>query len=425
MKITADHAVEDSRRLLDDLFANTSLQHVGFRFWDDTSWPDATPRRATIVLKHPGALRQMFEAGSEKGLAESYLHDDFDIEGDAEAAFEIADALAQGRGWRRTLSLGILLRKLPAIQRHESHRAWQGGDGRRHSEARDREAISFHYDVSNEFYRLWLDRHMVYSCAYFEQPDFDLDAAQTAKLDHLCRKLRLKPGQRLLDIGCGWGGLSMHAARHYGAQVTGITLSERQLELAQARAAEGGLGGRVRFQLCDYREVKTAEPFDAIVSVGMSEHVGTENQPTYYRTVRGLLKPGGVFLNHAIGEGCRYRPSQGPSFIDEYVFPDSAVPPIRTVVAAAESAGFEVRDVENLREHYARTLRFWVRRLEDKHEEALAFVNEPTYRVWRLYMAGSAHGFAQGRMAIYQVLLANPDDTGDAHLPLTRADWYR
>lgn len=425
MKTATDTDFEASLRFLTELFAQSRLRNVAVRMWDGTLWPDEKPRAATLVLRCSGALRAMFDAGTEKALAEAYVYDDFDVEGDMEAACELADALAAGAGWKRSLALAYLLRKLPAAPwRGGESRGLFGGNGRRHSLGRDRDAIAFHYDVSNDFYRLWLDRQMVYSCAYFESANHDLDTAQTAKLEHLCRKLRLKPGQRLLDIGCGWGGLALHAARQHGVSVVGVTLSEQQVRFASARIAELGLGDRVQVELRDYREVPADEGFDAIVSVGMSEHVGAENQADYFKTVQPRLKPGGVFLNHAIGEGCRYRPSHGPSFIDEYVFPDSDIPPLRTVVTAAESAGFEVRDVENLREHYALTLRHWVRRLEAHHAQALAYVNEPTYRVWRLYMAGSAHGFAHGRLAIYQVLLAKPDDAGAARLPLTRNDWY-
>ncbi|HEU5081103.1 MAG TPA: cyclopropane-fatty-acyl-phospholipid synthase family protein [Opitutaceae bacterium] len=424
MKTATDAEVETSLQFLAELFENSPLSQVAVQLWEGTLWPDHAPRAATLVLNHPGALRAMFNAGTEMGLAEAYLHDDFDVVGDMEAAFEIADVLGKGLGWKRSLALMSLLRKLPGGERRGSAREFIGRLGRRHSPARDRNAISFHYDVSSDFYRLWLDRQMVYSCAYFEEPGNDLDTAQTAKLDHICRKLRLKPGQRLLDIGCGWGGLVLHAARHYGVDATGITLSEKQAELATARAAEAGLSQRVHIYLRDYRDLDEGMPFDVIVSVGMSEHVGAENLPTYFRKAHAVLKPGGVFLNHAIGEGARHRPTEGPSFIDEYVFPDSEIPPVQTVLVSAASAGFEIRDVENLREHYALTLRHWVHRLEARHEEALAYVSEETYRVWRLYMAGSAHGFAHGRLAIYQALLAKPDETGNARVPLTRRDWY-
>ncbi|HVU36036.1 MAG TPA: cyclopropane-fatty-acyl-phospholipid synthase family protein [Opitutaceae bacterium] len=414
-----------SLAMLDELFGS-NLRRVGFRLWDGTPWPDDRSRDATIVLRHPGALRQMFAAGTEKALAEAYLRDDFDIEGDIEAAFELSDLLSgRDEGWWTNLRTYFHLRRLPAMRgESESARMFGERDDRQHTVPRDRQAVSFHYDVSNDFYRLWLDERMVYSCAYFERPEMSLDEAQEAKLRHICRKLRLAPGQRLLDIGCGWGGLSLYAARHHGVTVTGVTLSREQARLATERARAAGLQDRVTIELRDYRELNPARMFDAIVSVGMSEHVGRTHLPAYFRRAAQLLRPGGVFLNHAIGDGVRQRLRAGPSFIEAYVFPDSDIPPIPIVLQAAEGAGFEVRDVENLREHYARTLRHWVSRLEAAHEDALEFVNEPTYRVWRLYMAGSAYGFAHGALAVYQALLVKPDADGVAHLPPTRHDWY-
>jgi len=410
---------------LDLLFDRESLRNVVFRLWDGTFWPTRETKSATLVLKHPGALRQMFGSGSEKALAEAYLRDDFDVIGDMEAAFELADALANKIGWRRSLMLALLVRRLPRSRWREIDRhANPDRNQRRHSHSRDKSVIAFHYDVSNSFYRLWLDRRMVYSCGYFEGTANDLESAQLAKLDYLCRKLRLREGQEVLDVGCGWGGFAVYAAKNYGVNVTGVTLSREQAIWAEDRVSEAGLHERVRIRCQDYRSLEKDRDFDAVVSVGMSEHVGTENLSGYFGSIWGILRPGGVFLNHAIGEGCRYRPSRGPSFIDEYVFPDSDIPPIEVVLASAASAGFEVRDVENLREHYALTLRHWVRQLESNHDEALKIVNEATYRVWRLYMAGSAHGFEHGRLAVYQALLVKPDGVGRANLPLTRRGWY-
>jgi cyclopropane-fatty-acyl-phospholipid synthase len=369
----------------------------------------------------------MFSAGTEKELAEAYLRNDFDVHGDIETACEIADTLAETRqgGWLDAAKTLFHLRGglvTPALSR--ARNSIGGKHGRRHSLGRDRQAIAFHYDLSNDFFRLWLDPRMIYSCAYFETPDDDLATAQTAKLRHICRKLRLKPGQRVLDIGCGWGGFSVYAAQHFGVRVTGITLSEQQASLAGTLVEQAGLDGVIDIRLKDYRELADEEQFDAIVSVGMAEHVGGEHLAAYFKHVYQRLKPGGVFLNHAIGDGFRAQGAEGPSFIQEYVFPDSDIPPLAQVLAAAESAEFEVRDVENLREHYLLTLRHWVRELESAHDAARRIVNEPTFRVWRLYMAGSAHSFKRGRLAVYQTLLVKPDLEGGARLPLTRSDWY-
>jgi cyclopropane-fatty-acyl-phospholipid synthase len=427
MTTTLAPKTEASIRFLEQLFAAAPLEKISFRLWDGTMWPDAKPRPATIVLQHPGALRAMFSSGTEMGVAEAFLDNDFDVAGDIEAAFELADVLGQraAPSWRTALADYYRLQRLPAKPgRRLAGRIFAAAGGRRHSLERDRRAVTFHYDVSNDFFRLWLDRGMVYSCAYFERAEDDLDTAQAAKLRHLCRKLRLQPGQRVLDIGCGWGGFALYAARTCGVNVTGVTLSRPQAELATALANEAGLGGQVRIECRDYRTLPETESYDAIVSVGMSEHVGAEQLADYFHQAGRRLRPGGVFLNHAIGEGAWPRRYRGASFIEAYVFPDGDIPPIPAVLRAAESAGLEVRDVENLREHYALTLRHWVRRLEANHAAARAFANEATYRVWRLYMAGSAHGFARGQLAVYQVLLSKPERSGDARLPLTRRDWY-
>ena len=421
-------ATAGSVALLKSLFDEAATRRVGFQLWDGSRWPDDQPRAATLVLKHAEALEHMLVPGTESGLAEAYLRDDFDVEGDIEAALDIAEHLlkkeietagnARWLGAWRQFSTAAMLRTVG--------RLLPSGTGAKHSRERDRRAVTFHYDVSNYFYALWLDSKMVYSCGYFQTSRDSLDDAQTQKLDYICRKLRLRPGQHLLDIGCGWGALVRHAAAHYGVDAIGITLSERQAEWARARIAEAGLQQHARIELRDYRDhFRDSWPYDAIVSVGMAEHVGRENLPEYFQMVRDALKPGGVFLNHAISHGVVPGPETGDdSFIERHVFPDSDIPPISIVVTAAESAGLEVRDVEDLREHYALTLRQWVRRLEATHQQALQDVDEATYRTWRLYMAGSAHGFATGQLAIYQTLLSRLDEGGSAALPLTRADWY-
>ena len=421
-----DKAARLTLRLLDELFDDNAVRRVGVRLWNGTSWPDAASRPATVVLKHPGALREMFLPGSELGLGEAYLYDDFDVEGDIEAVFDLAEALAQGTVSRmRKLQIARDLLRLPSGQRREPGRRGPAKlKGRRHSVERDRQAVTYHYDVSNDFYALWLDRRMVYSCAYFTTPDDDLDTAQERKLDYICRKLRLQSGQRLLDVGCGWGGLVIHAAQHYGVDATGITLSQPQADLANERIAAAGLAGRCRVLVRDYREMDEPGGYDALVSVGMFEHVGAALLPAYFTMTWQLLNPGGVFLNHGIANTTTGQSRRGPSFSDTYVFPARELLPISTTLRVAEESGFEVRDVESLREHYALTLRHWVHRLEAHHDQALRFVDEPTYRVWRLFTSGSAHGFSVGRLNVYQALLVRPGERGQSGLPLTRADWY-
>jgi cyclopropane-fatty-acyl-phospholipid synthase len=423
---TKDPAVELTIRLLHDLFKDDVLQNLGVRLWDGTRWPDDHPRPATLLLNHPGALRSMLLPGTEVGLGEAYLYNDFDVEGNLEAVFGLADEWAQDvNGVLQKLRAARDLMRLPAApERQQSRRGPAALKGKRHSIERDRQAVTYHYDVSNDFYALFLDKNLIYSCAYFQTPEEALDIAQERKLDYICRKLRLRPGQRLLDIGCGWGGLVIHAAKYYGVDATGITLSQPQADLANERIATAGLSDRCRVLVRDYREVDEPGGYDALASVGMFEHVGEKMLPTYFSRAWDLLIPGGVFLNHGITRRFDTPAHNERSFSDAYVFPDGELTPISASLHTAEEAGFEVRDVESLREHYMLTLRQWVSRLEEHHDQALQYVDEPTYRVWRLFMSGSAYGFDVGQLNLHQALLVRPGKDGRSGIPLTRADWY-
>lgn len=421
-----EKSIERTRKLLKELFADSTSAEVGVRMWDGTCWPDDRPRRATIALNHPGALRRMLIPGNEVILAEAYLYDDFDIEGDIESVLVAAEPLSKSElGLANRVRLARNALRLPRGQRGlSSKRGPAHMRGERHSIQRDRQAIAYHYDISNDFYALWLDGRMIYSCAYFQSTEDSLDQAQEQKLDHICRKLRLRPGQRLLDIGCGWGGLVIYAAERYGVRALGITLSQPQADLANERIAEAGLADRCKVELLDYRELNQTQGFDALASIGMFEHVGEARLQTYFQQAWRLLRQGGLFLNHGITHRATDPRRQGRSFTNVYVFPDGELTPISTSLRIAEAVGFEVRDVESLREHYAMTLRNWVRRLETHHERALSFVDEPTYRVWRLFMSGSARGFTTGRLNVHQALLVKPDADGRSGLPLTRAYLY-
>ena len=411
---------------LDAFFAGVPLENVSFQLPDGTRWPDDRPRAALILLKRPEALGLLFSAPDERTLAEAFLRGDVDVVGDLGAAVELADVLAARGGVKQELlrSWFQVTRRPASPPPGKGWRRLRDFVAAQHTRARDRQAVSFHYDVSNEFFQLWLDPRMIYSCAYFERPEDDLATAQTAKLEYLCRKLRIQPGQRVLDIGCGWGGFALYAARHHHVRVRGITLSERQAQLATDRVKEAGLESAITIELRDIRDLEGAGAFDAIVSVGMSEHVGRKQLPGYFGKVAELLRPGGAFLNHAIGHGVIPRRAHGAAFMQEMVFPDSETPPIATVLAAGEGEGLEVRDVENLREHYRLTLRHWQARLEAQQPAALGAVDERTFRLWRLYLASAARGFERGHLAIYQALFAKPDRRGHAHFPLTRRDWY-
>ena len=419
-------AAQPSIEFLANLLTGYPRRDFQVRLWDGRTWGSSRQPRFTLVLKHPGALRQMFRSPSELNLGESYICDDFDIEGDIEAIFDLGDyLLAQGGyGSTRAVHLAGMLRRLSAERQTRTGRQPAALRGTLHSSDRDRQAISYHYDLPAEFFALWLDPQMLYSCAYFaDGKDTDLDTAQRYKLDYICRKLRLRRGDRLLDIGCGWGGLAVHAATHYGAQVLGITLSVRQAEVARWRIRNSGVNSGCRIEVCDYRDLELDQHFDKIVSVGMFEHVGKELLPEYFSRTWGLLRPGGAFVNAGIAAAATYH-RQGPSFIDRYVFPDGELVPLNTSLGTAERSGFEVRDVESLREHYALTLHHWVRRLEAHAEEARRITDDTTFRIWRLYMAASGHAFRSNRLNLYQILLAKPLH-GESDMPLTRADWYR
>jgi cyclopropane-fatty-acyl-phospholipid synthase len=409
--------------VLSDLLGEPRRWDVGVRLWDGTTL-GSTHARTTIVLPYPWSLRSLMWPPSELNAGEAFIFGDIDIEGDIEGVFELWDHLS-GLPWKRPgflARLGASLLTLPARPsgRDASRAAATGGA--LHSRERDRAAVRYHYDVSNDFFAHWLDPRMQYSCGYFRSVDDDLETAQLAKVEHICRKLRLREGDRLLDIGCGWGGLLEHAATRYGVRGLGITLSEPQAEHANERLRRAGVSGRAHVEVRDYREVDGE--FDKIVSVGMVEHVGAAMLRPYFAQVMRLLRPGGVFLNHGIttlwGEQGVLKRN---SFMGRYVFPDGELQAISDVLSAAEAEGFEVRDVESLREHYARTLRCWVANLEAAHDEVVRETDEVTYRIWRIYMAGSAHGFDEGGLNVFQTLLHRPCG-GPSCLPPTRDDWY-
>nr|WP_297524292.1 cyclopropane-fatty-acyl-phospholipid synthase family protein [uncultured Roseateles sp.] len=378
------------------------------------------PAEFTLVLNDPTALRRLLLGRDPLRFAEAYFTGQIDVEGDFFVALQLRDHLpALTLSWSDRLRLAVrLLAPIPPATDAELR-----ADGvRRHTRAENKAAIAFHYDLSNDFYALWLDPAMVYSCAYYETEDSSLAQAQWSKLDHICRKLRLQPGEQLLDIGCGWGALVMHAARHYGVKATGITLSERQLALARERIAAAGLQGQVEVRLCDYRDM--TGQFDKIASVGMFEHVGLKNLPTYFASVNRLLKPAGLFLNHGIThEEDGWGQALSSKFINRYVFPDGELDRASNVMRVMEQQQFELQDVEALRMHYAKTLRAWVAKLEEGHEQALQYVDEAHYRIWRLYMAASALEFETGELGLYQIL-ASKRDGGPAPVPLTRRYMY-
>lgn len=399
--------------------------NISVKFWDGSSFGEANSMGALLV-RSPQALQRIMWAPDELGVGRAFVAGEIDFEGDI---FELIKTL---RPSQRALRKSI--RELPSVVRaarkfdvahlppsppKEEVRAhiWQ------HSKNRDAQSISHHYDVGNPFYRLVLGPSLTYSCARFTQPDITLAEAQASKHELVCRKLGLhtKPGQRLLDVGCGWGSMAIHAAQHHQAQVVGVTISHEQASLERERVAEAGVTDLVDIRLQDYRDLR-GETFNAISSIGMFEHVGKAHMAKYFSILYSLLEPQGRLLNHAISsvEGSKL---SRRSFAYRYVFPDGELIDVGDAVQAMQTAGFEVRDVESLREHYAQTLRHWVSNLEEHRDDAVSLVGEARVRVWHLYMAASAVGFADGGLNVHQVLGIKLDHDGSSGMPSTRDGW--
>ncbi len=391
-------------------------------FWDGSSL--GPPGGDAVVVRSPRALRRLISAPGELGLGRAYVAGELDVQGDLDSLLALAARLREVRldpaGWAAALS---------AVVATGAFRPWRlepppeeaRMTGPMHSRRRDAAAIAHHYDISNDFYRLVLGPSLTYSCAYFDAPDGSLDRAQRDKHELICRKLRLRPGERLLDVGCGWGTLVIHAAERFGVHATGVTLSRPQADLAAKRVAEAGLTDRVTIRVQDERDVDDG-PYDAISSVGMFEHVGAARLSGYFSHLHALLRDGGRLLNHGIS-----RPAWIPArssdrtFLHRYVFPDGELHEIGEVVSLMQRAGFEVRDVESLREHYALTLRSWIANLEANRDECVRLVGEGRVRVWRMYMSVAASNFEEGRTQVHQVLGVKATG-GRAGLPLRRSD---
>jgi len=403
--------------------AGGRLQALPFtlRFWDGSMLVGESATPVTVV-RSPRAFAYVLRAPNQVGLARAWVTGVLDVEGDLEAVLTARhrfQGIALSARDRMTL-MAAALRAAPSalIRRAPTPQIEARPRGRRHSLTRDRAAVRHHYEVSNEFYRLLLGPTMTYSCAYFESPQDTLEHAQERKHELICRKLQLVPGERLLDIGCGWGSLLLHAASRHGARGVGVTLSESQAGLARRRARDQGLSDLVEIRVADYREIADG-PFDKVASVGMYEHVGLAELGNYASTAADLLRPGGLFLNHGIARLASEQP--GPdTFINRYIFPDGELHAVTEIESAMQRAGLEVRDVESLREHYPLTLRRWLANLEAHRGEATALVGEERERAWRLYLLVAATGFEDGDITIYQVLGARMGS--DHRLPLDRAD---
>ncbi|WP_330239108.1 cyclopropane-fatty-acyl-phospholipid synthase family protein [Streptomyces sp. NBC_00525] len=409
---------------------------VRVRAWDGSE--AGPPGAPVLVVKHRRALRRLLWKPGELGLARAWVAGELDIDGDLYEALDLMAGLLWERGDGANAKGGLGAVRDPRVRAAAGEflklagpglppapppEEVRGRSGTRHTKRRDKQAISHHYDVGNDFYALVLGPSMVYSCAYWEDAG-TLEGAQRDKLDLVCRKLALKKGDRLLDVGCGWGSMAIHAAREYGARVTGVTLSAEQAAYARKRIADEGLADLIDIRVQDYRDVRDG-PYDAISSIGMAEHVGSARYREYADDLYALLKPGGRLLNHQIGR----RPERDESayeidaFIDAYVFPDGELAPVGRTLSILEDAGFEARDVEALREHYALTLRQWVTNLERDWARAVRLVSPGRARVWRLYMAASALSFERNRIGVNQILAVRPEEDGASRMPLRARVW--
>ncbi len=376
-------------------------------FWDGDAVDGGVDVKVQLTVKSLRAALLLLRPTLGK-IAKAYVEGALDIVGD------VQDILRCGED--------LVARDSSTYQRRLSLLKWW-----KHTRPADRRSIQHHYDVGNDFYSLWLDQNRVYSCGYFAKDGDSLDVAQEKKLDHICRKLNLEAGEKFLDIGCGWGGLVIWAAKNYGVHATGITLSEEQLAFSRNRIKQLGLQGKIEVRLMDYRDLPSDIQYDKIASVGMFEHVGRLNLPQYFSKIYSLLKPGGVVMNHGITTNSLDDHALGSDigrFVDEYVFPGGELVHLSTVVGEMASQGIEVWDAESLRPHYAKTLWEWVKRLEGASDQARELVGEKRFRIWKIYMAGSAHAFDRGWISIFQILGVKPFESGAITYPMTREHVY-
>ena len=418
---------EKAKKFLRLLTDSLAVSGVEVRLWDGTNW--CTGRAGIphlkLVFHDPYSVRRMFVDPSSLSLGEGYINGAFDVEGKMNELFALADSLTSFNP--SLYQKSILSQYLLAIPRRHlsAEEGWNSANltGPPESLDRVRMAINFHYDLPIKFWRQWLDQSLTYSCAYFRSPESSLDTAQEDKLDYICRKLDLRPGETFLDMGCGWGSLLIHAAKHYGVHALGVTLSPKQTNFAHVQIQKFGLQRKARVKTCDLRDIKDEGPFDKVASVGAIEHVPESQLLDYFSLAHALLKPDGVFFNQGITRNPTQPMRPGKEFLDTYVFPDHHLATIGETLSAGEQTGMEIRDVENLREHYVSTLNHWHHRLESQRYSIEQLTNPKTFRVFKLYLAGTAYEMCKGRVHLYQSLFVKPGSRSFGP-PKTRRAWY-
>ncbi len=397
-----------AKELIERLFRDHPTKQFAVRLWDGTEISWGPKRDFTLIFRSDAAFSRLARSADVAAFGDAYVKNDVDFEGNIEAAIALARYL-------RTV-------KIPG--REKVRFALKMGGSGKHTRSDDTRDVQAHYDLSNDFYRLLLDKRMVYSCAYFRTPEMTLDQAQEEKLDLICRKLRLQKNELFLDVGCGWGALVIWAVQHYGVRAHGITLSQKQFDLATEQVRVAGLSDRITIEQRHYLDLP-ANQFDKIASIGMYEHVGIKKYPAYFTALQQALKPGGLLLNHGITVRRSTDERVGGDFISKYIFPGGELDNVPHTQVIMEACGFEILDVETWRRHYARTLREWYRRLQEQETEAAKYVSTEILRSWRLYLLGFALSFDENVLNIYQVLAAKNDATGNARVPMTREDMYR
>jgi len=425
----------DAARLLFTQLASLLNRRISVRLWDDSLIPlgENSDPDYFISISGPGVLGSLMRKPSYENLLFHYANGNIEIHGDLIDFVNLARQKQPRDRSKRPSKLQLLKTALPLLfapadKMEVAHSYDDDAVGRNESRRKNMEFIQFHYDISNEFYALFLGKEMQYSCGYFTDPDNSIDQAQFDKLDMICKKLRLKPGEKFLDIGCGWGGLVCHAAQHYGVEAHGVTLSQKQFDFTIEKIKRLGLEEKITIELKDYEKLEGS--FDKISSVGMFEHIGINNMPKYFQKINSLLRDRGILMNHGISRHAkatkkaakRIRPER--RLLLKYIFPGSELDNVGHTVDVLEMSGFEVHDVEAWREHYALTCQHWYRELMRRKDEAIGFVGEEKFRMWALYLAGVSIGFADGTMHICQVVASKHASKGSSGVPLTRADLY-